>query len=71
MAEPRTFALIGDPVAHSLSPAMHRAGFAALGVSARYDLLLVAADEPTSVDTAMRRLAGAGGGNVRVPHKRI
>lgn len=31
------FAVVGDPVAHSLSPALHRAGFAAVGLEARYD----------------------------------
>ena len=28
----RVAAVIGHPVAHSLSPAIHRAGFASLGV---------------------------------------
>jgi shikimate dehydrogenase len=34
--ESRLFAVVGDPVAHSLSPAMHNAAIAALGLSARY-----------------------------------
>jgi len=67
----RTFGLIGDPVAHSLSPAMHRAGFAAIGASASYDLVRVPADEPAAVGIEMRRLAAGGGGNVTVPHKRV
>ncbi|HXW77148.1 MAG TPA: hypothetical protein VEJ20_07050 [Candidatus Eremiobacteraceae bacterium] len=35
----RRFALIGDPVAHSLSPAMQNAAFAAAGIDARYDAI--------------------------------
>lgn len=67
----RTFGLIGDPVSHSLSPAMHRAGFAAIGVDADYDPVRVPADEPGAVESEMRRLAAAGGGNVTLPHKRV
>ncbi len=37
-----TIALIGDPVAHSVSPAMHRAGFAATGLDLEYVAVLVA-----------------------------
>ncbi len=32
----RLFAVVGDPVAHSLSPAMHNAAIQALGLDARY-----------------------------------
>lgn len=32
------YCLIGDPIAHSPSPAMHNAGFAALGLDATYTL---------------------------------
>lgn len=37
-----TIALIGDPVAHSVSPAMHRAGFAATGLDLEYVAVRVA-----------------------------
>ncbi len=40
------YCLIGDPIAHSPSPAMHNAGFEALGLDARYNL------RPTTADTA-------------------
>lgn len=38
----RRCGVLGDPVAHSLSPALHRAGYAALGVDWAYDAHRVA-----------------------------
>lgn len=66
----RRFGLIGDPVDHSLSPRMHTAGFAAIGVDAEYVLVRIPADAPDAVERQMRRLADLGGGNVTLPHKR-
>lgn len=64
----RVFALLGHPVRHSLSPAMHNAAFRALGLDAVYVALDCA---EASVAPLMRALAEAGGGgNVTVPHKR-
>jgi shikimate dehydrogenase len=62
--------LIGDPVAHSLSPAMQNAAFAALGLPHRYRLMRVTADE---LPAAVRRVREAGslGANVTIPHKEI
>jgi shikimate dehydrogenase len=37
--------VVGDPVAHSLSPTLHRAGYAALGIAASYDAVRVPAGE--------------------------
>lgn len=37
-------AVLGDPIAHSLSPALHRAGYAALGLDWQYDAIRVAED---------------------------
>jgi len=68
-AGPRRFVLIGDPVEHSRSPAMHAAGFAALGVEAEYGLERVPADAPERIAAVLRRHAARGGGNVTVPHK--
>jgi len=61
--------LIGWPVEHSLSPAMHNAAFEALGLNWCYLPLPVAAGQ---VETAVRGLAALGfrGANVTVPHKR-
>jgi shikimate dehydrogenase len=60
--------LIGWPVEHSLSPAMHNAAFDALGLNWRYVPLLV---PPGQVKIAVRGLAALGfrGANVTVPHK--
>jgi shikimate dehydrogenase len=64
----RTLALIGDPVAHSLSPRMHNAAIRHLGIDAVYVALRC---EAASVAPLMRALAEAGGGgSVTVPHKR-
>lgn len=62
-----TYALLGHPVAHSLSPAMHNAWFAAYGVDAVYVALPVPPSAGALVD-AIRTL-GLAGANVTVPHK--
>ena len=63
----RVFALLGDPVAHSLSPAMQNAAFRALGLRAVYVALRCA---PPDVAPLIHALARAGGGgNVTIPHK--
>ncbi len=61
-------ALIGHPVAHSLSPALHRAAGAACGIAVDYDLIDV---PPGGVAAAVARLRGAGlaGVNITAPHK--
>jgi shikimate dehydrogenase len=63
--------LIGDPVSHSLSPAMQNAAFAALGLPHRYELLrLPAADVGEFVRTGLRS-EDVLGANVTIPHKEI
>jgi shikimate dehydrogenase len=66
-AKTRVLTVIGDPVAHSLSPAMHNAAFRALGLDAVYVALRVSADALSPV-LAMQA-ATQGAGNVTVPHK--
>jgi len=64
----RLVGLIGDPVAHSRSPALHNAAFAALGLNYAYVPLPVRA---TDLAAALAGLSALGfvGANVTVPHK--
>lgn len=60
--------VIGSPVAHSLSPEMHNAAFAHLGLNWRYVPLLV---RPDQLVAALKGLVALNfrGVNVTVPHK--
>ena len=60
--------LIGHPVAHSLSPAMHNAAFAKLGLPHRYELKETADDQLVATLDRMRR-EDVLGANVTIPHK--
>jgi shikimate dehydrogenase len=60
--------LIGDPVAHSRSPALHNAAFAQLGLRARYELWPTpAAVLPARIESL--RAPHILGANVTLPHK--
>ena len=63
----RVFAILGDPVSHSLSPAMHNAAFRALGLDAVYVPLECRAEDVTALIGGLGR--AGGGGNITVPHK--
>jgi len=67
-AETRLVALLGHPVAHSLSPRMQNAAFAARALDWAYVALDV---PPERLGEAVRGLAAAGfvGANVTAPHK--
>jgi shikimate dehydrogenase len=67
-AETRLVALLGHPVAGSMSPRMQNAAFAARGLDWAYVALDVAPDD---LETVVRGLAAAGfaGANVTAPHK--
>ncbi len=60
--------LIGWPLGHSVSPAMHNAAFETLGLDGRYVALPV---PPEQVGELVRSLRGRGfrGVNVTIPHK--
>jgi shikimate dehydrogenase len=64
----RLVGLIGDPTAHSLSPRMQNAAFAARGLDWAYVPLRVAAER---LEQALAGLAALGlaGANVTAPHK--
>ena len=61
-------AVYGDPVEHSLSPAMHNAAYAALGMERAYGAFRVA---PQRLREALRAVVALGmlGVNLTVPHK--
>jgi shikimate dehydrogenase len=61
-------AVIGHPVEHSLSPALHNAAFAAAGLDWTYVAFDVAPGAAAAALEAMRTL-GLGGLSVTMPHK--
>ena len=65
----RVFAILGDPVLHSLSPHMHNAAFRALGLAAVYVPIRCSARDLPGLLGGLAR--SVGGGNVTVPHKEL
>lgn len=67
-ASTKLAAVLGWPVAHSKSPALHNAAFAAAGVDAVFVALPV---PPAELATVIRALAATGalGASVTIPHK--
>jgi shikimate dehydrogenase len=65
----RIAAVIGDPVRHSLSPRLHNAGFAALGLDWFYVACPVAKGQAAQAIEAMRTLS-IEGLSVTMPHKK-
>jgi shikimate dehydrogenase len=65
----RVFALLGRPVAHSLSPRMHNAAFTAMGLDAVYAALDCGAEAVPALIAALT--SAGGGGNITVPHKAV
>lgn len=62
------FTVIGDPIAHSKSPAMHAAAYRALGLDLSYVAVRVSAERVGEALDRMRE-RGVRGVNVTVPHK--
>jgi shikimate dehydrogenase len=64
----QVYAVIGHPVAHSLSPAMQNAAFDAAGIDAVYRAIDV---PPERLEESLRALhaEGVAGLNVTLPHK--
>ncbi|MBK8253387.1 MAG: shikimate dehydrogenase [Polyangiaceae bacterium] len=65
----KKFGLIGHPVSHSVSPAMMRAAFEALGLPHTYDAVDVPTQEGVRRCAAELRNAERAGWNVTIPHK--
>lgn len=64
----RLIALLGNPVSHSLSPAMHNAALASCGIDFAYVPLRVSTEDlKTAVDAL--RIFNFRGANVTLPHK--
>ena len=63
-----TVYLLGHPVAHSLSPAMHNAAFAALGLPHHYETRDVEPERLQDFVDALRR-DDVLGANLTIPHK--
>ncbi len=63
-------ALLGDPVSHSLSPAMHMAAMRAMGIDGDYIAMSVSADEFEEKLHELRQQEFAGA-NVTIPHKAL
>ena len=68
MSLPKIYGLVGYPIKHSFSPAMHNAAFHHLKINAEYRLF---EKSPEELDNFMRGLLGQGisGLNVTVPFK--
>ncbi len=64
----RTYCIIGDPVSHSLSPAMHNAAFKSLSLDNVYIAYKVSSHELASSVESLRSVK-ISGFNVTIPHK--
>lgn len=64
----KTYCIIGDPIDHSLSPAMHNAAFNSLGLNCIYIAFRVPKGE-LEVSLHSLRATNISGFNVTIPHK--
>ncbi len=64
----KVIAIFGDPIEHTLSPAMHNAAFAEMGLDYVYVPFHVKAEELGSAVRGLKAL-GFAGANITVPHK--
>ncbi|HEX2880603.1 MAG TPA: shikimate dehydrogenase [Polyangiaceae bacterium] len=63
------FVLIGHPVSHSISPAIHRAAYHAVGMGHQYDAVDCADEAAVQRQVHRIRAGEVAGANVTVPHK--
>lgn len=64
----KTYAVIGDPIDHSLSPALHNASFAFLGLDCTYIAYRIPKGELDAGIADLKKI-GIAGFNVTIPHK--
>lgn len=69
-AQTTTYAVLGHPIGHSLSPAMHNAALRAMGLDGLYVAYDVEPEQLMDVLQAMQRM-GFGGVNLTIPHKEV
>jgi shikimate dehydrogenase len=64
----KRFGVIGQPIAHSLSPLLHNTAFSLLGLDCSYEAFNI---DPASLPAAIREFKDQGfvGLNVTIPHK--
>lgn len=62
------YAVIGDPISHSLSPIMHNANFKALGIEASYEALHVSTSDFHHIREIIEEKQ-LDGFNITIPHK--
>src|SRR6476619_487782 len=67
-ADFKTFCIIGDPIDHSLSPAIHNAAFNTLGLNCSYIAFRVQEDQLKNALDSVRAIK-IDGFNVTMPHK--
>lgn len=65
---PKTFAVIGDPIDHSLSPNIHSAAFRELNLDCSYIAYKIPKDELEEGIDALKKIK-IDGFNVTIPHK--
>lgn len=64
----KTYAIIGDPIDHSFSPALHNAAFLFLGLDCTYIAYRIPKGELEFGVEALKKI-GISGFNVTIPHK--
>ena len=64
----KTFAVIGDPIDHSLSPTIHNAAFRELGLECTYIAYRISKDDLSGEIDSLKKIK-ISGFNVTIPHK--
>ncbi|MEO8179969.1 MAG: shikimate dehydrogenase [Deltaproteobacteria bacterium] len=71
MTEPKRFVLLGHPVGHSVSPAIHGAAYRELGLPHRYEVVDCPNEAHVHAQVERLRAGELAGMNVTVPWKRV
>jgi shikimate dehydrogenase len=71
MTEPKSFVLLGHPVGHSVSPAIHAAAYRELGLPHRYEVVDCPSEAHVQAQLERLRAGDVAGMNITVPWKRL